>query len=231
MKKAALLTIISLSSAALFAQSKSDKGNTFEVQVKGSGNSTWLFNKNISDADDTQDYDKAWGFNYGAAFNAYFGSVGVGIEVLTGNHRGGYAGTIGSTSYKSNVNLKQIMIPLLFKLRSANGAYFELGPEYNMVSSAVYSSSGSYGSSTKNVTSSYASSYISGVLGFGFKIRFGDSPLSMDAGLRLNYGLTDLKGVDSFGRELNNPAFYKKPEITNAASGGLVIALVYKLNK
>jgi hypothetical protein len=242
-KKSLLISALSFLTLTGFSQEKAkpEKKNTFEIQAKGTVNSTWLFSKNISDLGDSQDFDKAWGFNYGLAFNAYFGNVGFGVEGLMGNHMGGYAGTIefkdstGSTTiktnYKSNVNLKLIQVPVLFKLKSANGAYLEVGPEFNMISSADYKRTGTGMNADTSVTTKYSSSYFSAILGFGIKIRFGESPLSLDAGLRLNCSFTDLKGIDGLGRELSNTFYYPKTEPTYATSGGLLLSLVYKLNK
>lgn len=230
-----------LSFLSLFSFAQDAKDNTFELQAKGLVNSTWLFNKNISDTGDEMDYANGIGINYGLAFNAYFGNVGVGVEGLMGNHQGNYAGKIefkdmngtvvSTTNYTSSVNLKVIQIPVLFKLKSDHGAYFEVGPQFNMVSSANYSYKSNTFSGDTTVASHYASSYISGVLGFGFKIKFGESPLSMNAGLRLQYSFTDLKGVDGMGRDLSDPLYYKSHQNTSAATGGVVIALTYQLNK
>jgi hypothetical protein len=219
---------------------KPGKVNTFEIQAKGLANSTWLFNKNISDIGDSQNYANGLGFNYGLGFNAYFGKVGVGIEGLMGNHIGGYAGTlefkdssgavISKTDYKSSVNIKTIQIPLLFKLKS-DMLYFELGPQYNLISSAVYKFSGDGMNMDSTVTSNYASSFFSGIMGFGAKIKFGASPLSLNIGLRLQYSFTDLKGVDALGNDLSNPFYYKEQASTSAATGGLVFALTYQLGK
>jgi hypothetical protein len=243
MKKITILSILFFGSASLFAQEKgvgSASHNSFELQAKGSYNSTWLLNKNISDADASQNYANAWGYNYGLGFNAYFGNIGVGIEGLMGNHVGGYSGVIetkdsagvllSKENYRSKVTLNVIQIPLFFKLRSEFGAYLEVGPQFNMVSSANYNRTGTGLNADTAVTTYYSSSYISAALGFGFKFKFGDGPLSLDAGLRLNYGLTDLKGVDGLGRDLSNAIFYKKAEPTNAAAGGIVVALTYQLN-
>jgi hypothetical protein len=68
-------------------------------------------------------------------------------------------------------------------------------------------------------------------MGFGAKIKFGESPLSMNVGLRLGYSFTDIKGVDAMGRNLSDPFFYKEQANTNAATGGLLLALTYQLGK
>lgn len=249
MKKIIALGIFITTTKILFSQpqeipgpvAKPEKTNTFELQAKGSVNLTFLLNKNISDTGPEQDYAAGMGFNYGLAFNAYFGNVGFGIEGLMGNHKGAYAGTViykNSTGlldsitydYKSSVNLKTISIPVLFKLKSKDGTYFEVGPQYNLISSANYKRTGTGFEADTSVTTNFASSYFSGVIGFGFKIKFGDeSPLSMNAGLRLQYTFTDIEGVDGLGVALNNPFKYPTKESTSGASAGLMIALTYKL--
>jgi len=243
MKKVTLISILVFSCTGLFSQEKgvgSASHNSFELQGKGSINSTWLLNNNISDAGDEQNYANAWGFNYGLGFNAYFGKTGVGLDVLMGNHIGGYTGTVENKDtaglilnkehYRSNVNLSVIQIPLMFKLRATFGGYFEVGPQFNMVSSAKYHRTGSGLNADTTVTSYYSNTYFSALLGLGYKFKLGGGPLSIDAGLRFNYGFTDLKGVDALGRDLSNAFFYKKTVATNAAAGGVVVALTYQLN-
>lgn len=239
-----MLSALSISMASLgqeMSAPKSEKENIFELHAKGGANSTWLFNNNISNTGDSQNYAPGYGFNYGLGFNAYFGMIGVGIEGLMGNHVGAYAGkletkdTLGTviktTDYTSSVNIKQIQIPLLFKLRAKGGAFLELGAQYNMISSVQYKRSGENMDADSTMTSMYANPYYSGILGFGLPIKLGESPLSICIGLRLQYSLTDLKGVDALGRDLNNAFIYNKYESTAAASGGLSIGLIYRLNK
>jgi hypothetical protein len=213
-----------------------DKKNTLEIQGKGSANSTFLFNNNISDAGDDQNYAAGWGFNYGLGVSMYFGNVGFGVEGLMGNHRGAYAGDIkkvaGITEYTSNVNLEVIQIPVLFKLKSDIGAYLEVGPQYNTISKATYQyfESGLTKDSIIDVSSDYAKTYFSAVLGVGFNIPVAKSNFSVLAGLRLQYSFTDIEGVDAVGRSFdNNPLLYTDPQSTSAASAGLMLGVVYTL--
>jgi hypothetical protein len=240
MKKISLMLIASSVGIASIAQEATKKENIFEIHAKGGANSTWLFNNNISNTGDSQNYAPGYGFNYGLGFNAYFGMIGVGIEGLMGNHVGAYAGKIETkvggvvlktTDYTSSVNLKMIQVPLLFKLRAKGGAFLELGAQYNMISSADYSRKGENMNADTTVTNMYASSFYSGVLGFGLPIKLGESPLSLVIGLRLQYSLTDLKGVDALGQDLNNAFIYNKYESTAAAAGGLSFGIIYRLNK
>ena len=228
-----LFTIILLSSAALgqFA---------IDVHAKGAANSTWLLNKNISDMGATQDYDLAWGSSYGVAANAYFGMTGVGIEFLYNTHNAAYSGE-GSLiygDYNSNITLQTIQIPLLLKFQSEKGAYIELGPQLTNITTAEYDISGQnlgidYTWDTRDVSEQYSASYLSGVLGFGSKIAFGDLPLGMLVGIRLQYSFGDLMGVDgegfSLGSEEEPSILHPTHEPTQAISGGVVFGVTYTI--
>jgi hypothetical protein len=227
--------------------------NTFsqfsiDVQGKGSANSTWLLNKNISDQGVNQDYELAWGSSFGVAANIYAGIIGVGVEVLYTNHNAAYNGIadllVTSDTYSSNINLKTLQIPLLLKFQSAGGSYIELGPQFTSISSATYNRSGTmpvigpYESDPKDVTDQYSNTYLSGVLGFGAKIPLGeDFPLGVVIGIRLQYSFGDLMGVDgynnSLGSEENPPSsfLYDNHEPTQAISGGIVLGVSYTIKQ
>ena len=230
-----LFTIILLSSAA-FGQFAID------VHVKGAANSTWLLNKNISDMGATQDYDLAWGSSYGVAANAYFGMTGVGIEFLYNTHNAAYTGAYSindesTGNYTSNIKLETIQIPLLLKFQSEKGAYIELGPQLTNISSAQFNRTGEIigiaFDESKDVKEEYASSYISGVLGFGSKIALSDLPIGLLFGIRLQCSFGDLMGVDGEGYSLGSseePGFWHQThEPTQAISGGVVFGVTYTI--
>ena len=230
-----LFTIILLSSAA-FGQFAID------VHVKGAANSTWLLNKNISDMGATKDYDLAWGSSYGVAANAYFGMTGVGIEFLYNTHNAAYTGAYSindesTGNYTSNIKLETIQIPLLLKFQSEKGAYIELGPQLTNISSAQFNRTGEIIGITfdesKDVKEEYASSYISGVLGFGSKIALSDLPIGLLFGIRLQCSFGDLMGVDGEGYSLGSseePGFWHPThEHTQAISGGVVFGVTYTI--
>jgi hypothetical protein len=188
----------------------------------------------------TQDYDLAWGSSYGVAANAYFGMTGVGIEFLYNTHNAAYSGE-GSLiygDYNSNITLQTIQIPLLLKFQSEKGAYIELGPQLTNITTAEYDISGQnlgidYTWDTRDVSEQYSASYLSGVLGFGSKIAFGDLPLGMLVGIRLQYSFGDLMGVDgegfSLGSEEEPSILHPTHEPTQAISGGVVFGVTYTI--
>jgi hypothetical protein len=237
MKKTLLFAAVLLVSASASAYRNGDdkKSHTLEIHGKGLANSTFLFNKNISDAGNEQDYAAGWGFNYGLGLSMYFGNIGFGVEGLTGNHRGAYAGSLdtpgGATDYSSNVNLKITQLPVFFKLKSETGGFLEIGPQYNIISEATYHYTSDGVQLDTAVTGYYSKSYISAVIGAGFKIPVAKSRFAILGGIRLQYSLTDLKGVDAQGVRFIDPFKYKAPETTTAATGGFMLGVVYTLGE
>lgn len=202
--------------------------------VKGSYNSTWLFNKNISDKGTEQDYAMGWSSNYGIGASVYYGFVGLSVEFLRGTHTGGYAGDFLG-KYNSNVKLNITQIPLLLKLKGENGAYIELGASVNNISKATYTfdyTDSDIFDVSSNETSTYSKSFTSVILGFGANVKLVKAiPLSLNIGIRIQYGLTDAKGVDALGNSLSNNLLYPTYEKTNAASGGIMLGLNYTFGK
>ena len=230
--------LISLLTISLFTNIISAQ-MSIEVQAKGAVNSTWLLNKNISDKGASQDYVSAWGSSYGVAANAYFGMTGVGIEFLYSTHNANYTGqdALIAGDYTSSIKLQTIQIPLLLKFQSEKGAYIELGPQLTNISKATYNIDDQFGVLSLiqdgDKTEEYSGSYFSGVLGFGSKIAFGDLPLGMLIGLRLQYSFGDLMGVDGQGNALGSEEipsiWHPSHEPTQAVSGGIVIGLTYTI--
>ena len=223
-------TIFGIAFLLFVSQSQAQK---FGFQLEGQGksiiSSTWLLNNNISDKGDDQEYAPGWGTTYGVGINGYFNSVGLGVEILGGTHKGAYKGTILGSDYTSEVQLKQFQIPILLKLRGESGGYFEIGPQFNIISSARYTYDGMV-NSTSDVKSSYQN-YTSVVMGFGANVQLSKSiPLGLIMGMRLNYGFADAKGVDAMGVNLSNSLLYPTYQKTMAVSAGLQLGLSYKFN-
>lgn len=242
MKKSLLLAAAFLAVVAKPAMAgDGDKKTTLEIQGKGLANASFLLNKNVSDAGNIQDYAPGFCANYGLGVSLYFGNVGFGVEGLMGNTLGAYQGefdildtaglAFSTQRYNSTVKLSVTEIPVFFKLKSEIGAYLEVGPQFTMINEAKYHYSTEGFKMDSVMSSSYATSYFSAVLGFGFKIPIAKTGLGILAGARLQYSLTDLQGVDALGQEFKNALIYDKPESTSAAKAGLMLGVVYTIGK
>lgn len=226
MKHLVILFLVVVNSCILQAQI------AFDLAAKGQFNSTWLFNNNISDQGDEQNYDPSWGSNYGLGFGLRMGFFSVGMETNFGQHVGGYSGTVPvlSQSYTSTVNLKNFQLPIYLRFQNKGGAYFELGAQYNKVRSALYTREG-FLAGTDDVSNDYAKSYSTAFMGFGINRKILKSvPLGIIFGLRLQYGIKDAKGVDALGNSLSNTLFYPTYQKTRVAAAGLNFGLVYTLD-
>ncbi len=236
-----LLTVFSIICSLTYSNAQF----SIDVQGKGSFNSTWLLNQNISDQGPNQDYAMAWGSSYGIASNIYAGIIGVGVEVLYTNHNAAYngilsAGGVTLDTYESQVNLKTFQIPVLLKFQSEAGSYIEFGPQMTSISSATYNRSGTlpvigdYENDPKDVTDQYSNTYFSGVLGFGAKIPLGEEfPLGVLIGVRLQYSFGDVMGVDgegfSLGSEEDPSLLHPTHYPSQAVSGGIMLGLSYTI--
>ncbi|MFM7299937.1 MAG: outer membrane beta-barrel protein, partial [Crocinitomicaceae bacterium] len=130
----------------------------------------------------------------------YDDKIGASIEFLIGNHKGKYNGTnvLDNQKYSSSINLKTLQIPLLFRLDNEEG-YLEIGPQLNVITNAIYKSNYPLGINS-DVSEEYKRISFSGVLGFGSFHQLGRrSPVTVTFGFRINYGFSDIKGVDPIG--------------------------------
>lgn len=225
MKKALLIIAMLFMSSYGFSQG-------LELSAKGSYRSTWIFNDTLSKQGDSQDYDLGWGYNYGLGATYYFTkSIGVEVNGLLGKFNGNYQGIVDSIGeYTSQVSLNTLDIPLLLKLRTKSGSgYIEIGPQYSLIQEAHYELTGdSLSVSNRNVTSQYSESNLSVLLGMGINIDL-SKRLDLTTGIRLEYGLEDIKGVDAVGDAFIDFFKYKGPGRTYTAAGGLFFGVTYKL--
>lgn len=150
-------------------------------------------------------------------------------------------------SYTATTQLTMLKFPLLFHYQAKGGFIFEAGPEYAIINDATYTASytgnptGTQNSVSYSTKGSFASSSINGVLGFGWNIKLIPSgKLYLLASMRFEYGITDLKGTDALGEDMNNqsnnPVYlqhgfrqYGSYASTHMADGSLSIGLFYRL--
>jgi hypothetical protein len=223
--KKIILSILGIG-AFLSAYSQTQQGAFgFELGLRGAPASNWLLNSNTSSGG-TQNQSPAFSYNYGLSVTFDFSDhVALESNVLLGTITQGYNGKFGSNeyvpyddqvtgqiageSYKSKTTVNVLGIPLLLRLGSGNGAYVEVGGEYQMIQKATYSETYTAGPPTAqnwsnvDVTPAFASSNIQGVLGFGDDFQIGSTGLNIVTDLRFYYGFTDLQGVDGHGQDMN----------------------------
>src|SRR5258706_2872076 len=108
-----------------------------DVGIQVSPQTTWLINNNVSDQGENLNYHTSFGFLGGVHGAFYFnGKVGVGAEINLNMFNQKYAGDQGTFHYDITDHMNYISIPIMFELKTPGGFYFELGPQFNFLSSA-----------------------------------------------------------------------------------------------
>ncbi len=240
--KKALLTI------AIVVAALSTQAQSFRLGVSGGVNSTWLMNKNVFDANDGLDIATSFGGRFGIdaiySFNDKVG-ISVGFNFLS-THNQKYTGEQGPADYDLTTKLRYLDIPILFRLTSSGGTYFELGPQIGILGTAKESfessNSNVFGPDYDdiNVKSGFNSTNIAVILGFGVDIDVTEK-IYITTGLRLGYGISDVTEEYDNGLDLllntnsstvqfahiddDGDFHYEK---TSRAFGGLHIGISYK---
>lgn len=244
-----LLTLVLL--AALCSPVVAQEGA--RIGVKAAYNTTWLFNKNVSDKNASLDYATSYGASIGLQFvNMFSPNYGISAEFLISSHTQKYDGDLGGgVTFTLEDNLSYIDIPIMFRAASEKGPYFEIGPQISLLSGTMESFGTSPGTpdnyTDKVFDDDFNSFGVGAVLGFGVDIKITDS-WRLSPGLRFGYMFTDatteytkaeydqLENTDKLsgnafanhtvGSNLvgNNSFGYEK---SNRAFGGLHLAVSY----
>lgn len=232
--KKLIVIILLISSAALNSYSQS-----LVMGIKGTFASTWLFNSHVSDAArGKQTYVPAFGESYGLSAAIFFNKkLGIEMNFLYANHRQGYTGD--DTEYEARTTLSKIDIPLLLKLKSETGAYFEVGVQYSAVQEAAYSYKLGAIDTSFMVTDKFAKNSFDAMIGIGIDIDFG-AGFALTTALRFWGSITDLKGVDAYGNDLSDDSvlyqtadtrynYEGKYKPTHSAAAGFLLGLTYTI--
>jgi hypothetical protein len=242
----AVIVITSLSSA------QAQEG--IRLGAKGSFFSTWLFNKNVSDQNASLDYASSFSPTFGVqAIFMLKETYGISAEVIYASQKQKYDGYYNgneNNTFTNELSLSYIDIPILFRVSSPKGPYFEIGPQASLLMGAketfetALTPTNNY--SDKDVKDDFAGFGVAGVLGFGIDIKLTDM-INLTTGLRFGYMFTDatteytqielgvlddlntLSGVSAASHfNTENKLDYQK---SSRAFGGLQIGIQFLLDK
>jgi hypothetical protein len=187
-KKIAVLSLLLCSVQLVQAQ------EGIRLGVKGSYMSTWLFNKNVSDAGDDLNYAPAYSGAFGVqAIYMFSDAYGISVDLNYAGQNSKYEDS-DSKNYLTELKLRYIDLPVLFRVSSEKGPYFEIGPQFSFLAGAKESftnkldASDNY--SDKDYKDNFAGFGLSAVLGFGVDIKLTDM-INLTTGLRFGYMFSD----------------------------------------
>src|SRR5690554_141576 len=164
----------------------------FKIGLSGGYNSTWILNKNVSDAGSVIDYESSGGGSFGLKAQYYFNEkIGVELGVLSSGHNQKFL--LADGDIEATTKLRYIDIPILFRYGGGSGFYFEVGPQIGLLSSAE----DEWDDETYDVKKSLNGTNLALVLGLGADFSVSDN-LVLTAGVRFGYGISDVtKEYDS----------------------------------
>lgn len=208
---------------SLIAASVVANAQSFRVGLAGGYNSTWLFNKNVSDAGDELDYASSFGGQIGVhAMYSFKEKLGLSIDILSSTVNQKYSVDDAiALQHPDQVQIKYISVPVLLKFMGEKGPYFEVGPEFSFRGKVKGSYDGGdleeFESDIIDVDDVYNKTNISAVIGFGVDLKASEQ-IAITAGLRFAWGLSDVT------KEPDGASEY---EPTNTAVGGLHLGVSY----
>lgn len=187
MRKTILLTLV------LFVFSISAKAQVWlELGPKAAFGPSGYFNSTLAN-DSQHDYSLNLAYSYGLAMGINVGDRhGFNFEGLTGTYFQDltYRPNTG-TSIRNSLEWEVFDLYALYRYYPESGMYLEVGPKYTIIDEISQTS----GIQPVPVDGQYEESYVSGVLGIGAFLS-GSEALVFKAGLRAEYGLTDIVTAD-----------------------------------
>lgn len=260
MKK--IILIVAIMASIVFT-TKAQDGLFAGVQF--AYNSTWLMNAQVFDEGAEMDVDVPFGYYWGFVIGYDFlDNLGVEVDFNINKITQKYVGDIdffigdNTNSYTATTTINTFDIPVMLKI--GEESYFEIGPVFQMVNKATYTSNyeeefgilapGWYKEkliisddvfgtrSNENVTEKFKNNGIAIAFGFGSDIEMVDDLLFLNIGVRFQYTLTDMQGVNGLGLtkdsdfvpEDNQDGDNEKLRFkTNPLLGGFKIGIKYKI--
>ena len=244
MKQAILLMLLVIIQLSLKAQP--------EIGVSLAPGTTWLINNNVSDQGANLNYRTSFGFAGGLHAGYFFTkNLGLAVELNLASFNQRYQGDVTAVHFNAGDHLKYITIPVLFELKTPGGFYFEIGPQFNLFSSAkgdftLDEDPFSLNYKDRNIDTGFSKTVVGGVFGLGGRFELNDN-MALTAGLRFFGGFSDatkemsqseyltefsnqkLGFAVSFAHTDQNGGF--RYEKTMAVSGSLLIGFVYAFGK
>jgi len=224
------LTILIFTMTQVNAQTK----NNLTGGLRGSFNSTWLLNKDISDAAGL-DYIVSYGNKVGGGIGFYFlDNLGVTMDFMLNNHVQKYGNDKTGSDWVRDYRLKYIEINILLRFITTMGFFLEGGPEVLLLKSAKQSGRRFYASLndyveetylTEDITNSFEKINIAYLFGFGSEFDISESFYIL-AGLRFYYFNKDVIVHNQKSPEL---IYYPYDAKTQAIAGGFQLGVFYRL--
>lgn len=174
-----------------------------EVGVTAAYGTTWLLNKSLSDSPDI-DYVPSFAGTFGLQGTMFINhKVGFGIELNAAKVIQKYESQ-DNNDYTAKEKINIFEIPVLLKLKSDGGFYFELGPKFSFTGKATEDlKAPGIDFTDQDISKGINKTVISGIIGFGGRFALSDL-FDLAVGLRLAANFNDINKEFSSFSELNS---------------------------
>lgn len=219
-------------------------------------NNTWLINSQVFAEGPEMDVEASFGNYYGVIAGCYFSDI-VGLELnmninkISQKYRGDFNIPFVDERayYNSSLVLNTMDFPLLLKL--GKSVYFEFGGIFSLVNQATYNKKfdGNYviavykdipfytdfaNRENVDVKETFKDFGFGAVIGFGTNINLIEDALKFNFGLRCNFIISDLEGINALGytKDVRPWVSEKESKVfkTNPLYLGLKAGLIYEFN-
>lgn len=204
------------------------------VGASVSPNSTWLMNEAVSSRPMGEtDLEFSLGYNVGITGGYHYNqhvAMGLDLQFFKLNQR--YSGKDDALFWESTVSLTGVQIPVYGKFMTKSGLFVEAGWQFSFITSAKYTrgiTNGLEEPVDEDQTAAFSKVLYSPHLGLGMDWYLNDMWV-ITTGIRANYAINDLKGVDGKGRNVATDPVYTDPKPTNALSVGIFIGVRYMID-
>jgi hypothetical protein len=237
---------------SLFIIHSQIQAQAIRVGAKLGGHTNWLLNDNVFSSSHLN-IAPSFGATGGLTASYWFNhSMGVSLDLLYASVNQNYKpDNTDDGDYTLKEKLRYIDLPLLFKVGSNQGAYFEIGPKFSLLTNhkEVLQVNDDFNTGLESSTHSYKNDFnglvFSIALGFGIDIKINDK-MGINTGLRFAYNpgdvlkqhsednLTDFSESHSFISQFSSFDNYggKDPEYkykkTHLITGGLLVGYYYQ---
>lgn len=195
------------------------RSQSLDIGGRGAIGTCDFMNPNVtSGTEQNNRFVVSYNFGFHSAFNFKNGNC-LEFDILYGYLNQGYNGSftnsgglpgVGLTyqagqSYTSENKINIIEIPFLYRYEGQSGLYVEAGSGYQVIIGATYSATYSNPSlmESYNTKSDYPVGDFPAIIGVGWDIDLsGVNDFYLNIGIRAEYGLLDLGGVDGHGQAL-----------------------------
>jgi hypothetical protein len=199
-------------------------------------NSTWILNSAVQSLDEgVSDQVFSFGFSAGGSFEYRFNElIAAGIDLQYFSAQQNYDGSLQTQGqfWESSVKLNGLNLPVYAKIMGKSGVFVEIGWQFGFILGSRYDQFSNVGGTLNDnidVSAHFGSIVLSPHLGFGFDFMVTDE-LIITFGIRANYGINDIKGVDGLGNPIadypnTNPGTPISPSVEAAPSNVLTAGI------